>query len=70
MQWIIQSKDLSKNKQHSCEKVETSEKVKKLVNEAGVDISDSNIIIAHSIGPKKDKKRAVIVKFTTFRHCN
>ena len=55
-----------------CEKDETSEKVlekvKKLINEAGVDIPESNIDRAHRIGPQKDKKQAVIVKFTTFRH--
>ena len=55
-----------------CEKDETSEKVlekiKRLVNEAGVDIPDSNIDRAHRIGPKKDKKQAIIVKLTTFRH--
>ena len=55
-----------------CEKDETSEKVlekiKRLVNEAGVDIPDSNIDRAHRIGPKKEKKQAIIVKFTTFRH--
>ena len=56
-----------------CEKDETLEKVlekvKKLVNEAGVDIPNSNIDRAHRIGSKKDKKQAIIVKFTTFRHC-
>ena len=55
-----------------CEKDETSEKVlekiKRLLNEAGVDIPDSNIDRAHCIGPKKEKKQAIIVKFTTFRH--
>ena len=44
------------------------EKVKKLVNEARVYIPHSNIDRAHRIGPKKDKKQAIIVKFTTFRH--
>ena len=44
------------------------EKVKRLVNEAGVDIPDSNIDKAHRIRTKKDKKQAIIVKFTTFRH--
>ena len=43
-----------------CEKDETSEKVlekvKKLMNETGVDIPESNIHRAHRIGPKKDKK--------------
>ena len=56
-----------------CEKDETSEKVlekvKKLVNEAGVDVPDSNIDRAHCIGPKKKKKKQeIIVKFATFRH--
>ena len=55
-----------------CEKDETTdnvlEKVKKLVNEVAVDIPDSNIDIAHQIERIKDKKQAVIVKFTTFRH--
>ena len=44
-----------------CEKDETSEKVlekvKKLVNEAGVDVPDSNIDRAHCIGPKKKQKK-------------
>ena len=40
-----------------------------MVNEAGVDIPNSNIDRAHRIGSKKDKKQAIIVKFTTFRHC-
>ena len=44
------------------------EKVKRLVNEAGVDIPDSNINKAHRIRTKKDKKQTIIVKFTTFRH--
>ena len=43
-------------------------KLKKLINEAGVDIPESNIDRARRIGPKKDKKQAVIAKFTTFRH--
>ena len=34
----------------------------------GVDIPDSNNSRAHRNGPQKDKKQAVIVKFTTFRH--
>ena len=56
----------------SCEKDGTSEKVlekvKKLINDVGVDIPESNIDRAHRIGPKKDKKQAVIAKFTTFRN--
>ena len=39
-----------------------------MVNEAGPDIPDFNIDRAHCVGPKKDKKQVVIVKFTTFRH--
>ena len=41
------------------------EKVKKLVNEAGVDIPGSNIDRVHPIRTTKDKNQAVIVKFTT-----
>lgn len=48
-----------------CEKDETTDNE---VNEVGVDIPDSNIDIAHQIERIKDKKQAVIVKFTTFRH--
>ena len=44
------------------------QKVTKLVNEAGFDIPDSYIDKAHHIRPKKDRKQAIIVKFTTFRH--
>ena len=55
-----------------CKKDETLEKVlekvKKMINEAGIDVPDSNTDRAHRIGPKKDKKQAIMVKFTTFRH--
>ena len=63
----LQIKNIPREKDETSEKV--LEKIKRLVNEAGVNIPDSNIDRAHCIGPKKDKKQAITVKFTTFRHC-
>lgn len=42
------------------------EKVKKLLNKAGIDIPDSNIDRAHCIGT--NKKTGNIVNFPIFRH--
>ena len=44
-------------------------RITKVVNEAGVDIRDSNIDRSHCMGPKKETKQAMILKFTTFRYC-
>ena len=44
-------------------------KVKELIDESGVNIKDSTIDRAHRIGKKKGKSQAVIVHFTTHRHC-
>ena len=56
-----------------CEEKETSEevlkKVKKLIKEeAEVGIPEETIDRSHRAGPKKNKKQAIIVKFSTFRH--
>ena len=56
-----------------CEENESSEyvprKVKKLITEeAELDIPEAVTDRAHCIGPRKNKKQAAIVKFSTFRH--
>ena len=56
----------------STEEKETSDsvltKVKELIDESGVNIPDSTVDLAHSIGKKKVKSQAVPVRFTTHRH--
>ena len=53
----IQLNDLPKDNHHLSEKV--PQKVRKLVNEAGIDIPDSNIDRAHRIEPEKDKQTGI-----------
>ena len=43
-------------------------KVKNLIEESGVDISDSTIDRAHRIGKRKGSSQQIIVRFTTHRH--
>ena len=44
--------------------------MKKLINEeAEVDIPEKTIDTAYCVGPKKNKNQAIIVTFSTFRHC-
>ena len=43
-------------------------KVKNLIEESGVDISNSTIDRAHRIGKKKGSSQQIIVRFTTHRH--
>ena len=43
-------------------------KVKNVIEESGVDISDSTIDRAHRIGKRKGSSQQIIVRFTTHRH--
>ena len=45
----------------------TDEKVLKLSNEVGANLELSDIDRSHRVGPMKDGKRAIIVKFTSYR---